>query len=58
MTARLLVMAALALIGIGYLLIEFGRYVLDDRWIAREAGETADRDEQTAAWLRDLREAS
>lgn len=58
MTARLMIMIALALIAIGYLAIEFGRYVLDDAWIAREAAEDAERDEQTAAWLRDLREAS
>ena len=51
MTARFWISAAIAAVGIAYIAYEFGRLVLDDKAIAREAGEDAAYDADTAAWL-------
>ena len=52
---RLAVSIGLALIGIGYLLIQFGALVLDDATIRRDTGEDAAYDAETLVWLRSLR---
>lgn len=46
----------IALIGIGYLIIQFGALVLEDLTIARETGEGPERDAETARWLEELKQ--
>lgn len=55
MTARGLIAAGLALIGLGYLVVQFGALVLEDLAIERAAGQGAGRDAETRAWLEHLR---
>lgn len=55
MTARGLIMAGLALVGVGYLVIQFGALVLEDRVVEHEAGQDAAYDAQTRTWLEHLR---